>query len=35
MGGRDVPPASIKKVFEYAFANDAPEGQVIWLDLKE
>ena len=35
LGGRDVPPATVKKAFEYAFANDVPEGQALWLDLKE
>lgn len=35
LGGRDVRPETIKEALEYAGANPPPEGEVIWLDLRE
>jgi pyruvate/2-oxoacid:ferredoxin oxidoreductase alpha subunit len=34
LGGRDVTPASIRGIAEYAFQHDAPEGEIIWRGVK-
>ena len=35
LGGRDVTPASIRGIAEYAFEHDAPEGEIIWREVKK
>jgi pyruvate/2-oxoacid:ferredoxin oxidoreductase alpha subunit len=35
LGGRDVTPASIRGIAEYTFERDAPEGEIIWREVKK
>lgn len=35
LGGRDVTPASIRGIAEYAFEHDAPETEIIWREVKK
>jgi pyruvate/2-oxoacid:ferredoxin oxidoreductase alpha subunit len=35
LGGRDVTPASIRGIAEYTFEHDAPEGEIIWREVKK
>jgi pyruvate/2-oxoacid:ferredoxin oxidoreductase alpha subunit len=34
LGGRDVTPAVLKEIVEYAKAREAPEGDVAWIGVK-
>jgi len=34
LGGRDVTPQSIRKIVDYATAHDAPEDDIIWMEVK-
>jgi pyruvate/2-oxoacid:ferredoxin oxidoreductase alpha subunit len=35
LGGRDVTPAAIRGIAEYTFEHDAPEGEIIWREVKK
>jgi pyruvate/2-oxoacid:ferredoxin oxidoreductase alpha subunit len=34
LGGRDVTPASIRGIAEYAFKHDVPDSEIIWREVK-
>jgi pyruvate/2-oxoacid:ferredoxin oxidoreductase alpha subunit len=35
LGGRDVTPESIRGIVRYTQEHDAPEGEIIWREVRE
>jgi hypothetical protein len=34
LGGRDVTPATLEGVIQYALTHERPEHDTLWVDLK-
>jgi len=34
LGGRDVTPASIRKIVDHLEAHEAPAEEIIWMEVK-